>query len=974
MAARTKQSADPVVRWNIVAHPTEILVKRIEHVPSKPLIKLPGGRIPRGCKVSTKETPLSQYVKASFGGGVRQYNLPANADLGIGTPIGARDFVPDDGVDRTAGTMVYLNAPATLTFDHDLSPYAKSTFEGPGALHDFLVEHFPEVFGSAAWGAYDSSSSYIYDESGTEILGRRGFHLVFAVADATTIPAVANLLFKWLWILGFGYIHISKSGAALPRTAFDKKVTEPQQPLFAGGADCTNCEQRRPEPEFHDGDYLNVAALADLTAAQLTTYSIGIADAKSRVHGECERIKRVYQKKCVDELVQKTGMSIEQARRIVESRLGGVLVGSDILRFDEFGDVTVAEVLANPDKYDESTLADPVDGDVAGKAILYINAASGGPIVYSHAHGGGTFLLKHDLPSLLKWLDRLTADQASQLWPTVWPIIELRADEMEQYLAAVKDKVKIGIGALRKTVNDMQRQAARSASQGLEQDPGLYVAQLLLQRSYNGGTTLIKLESGYFWKYTGTHWMHVKDSVLTRELHELAIEQWDHVLKMWDYTEKKPSTLSSLVASALSCLGSKVVVEGDPLRLNATRPSVINCTNGELWLTDDGPQLRQHRPDSYLTSCSPIQYDPDAIAPTFEIAMRGILSLAGGEPMPDQDDMLRHVEELLGYSIQTRRNLKVFVLIVGPGDNGKSRIIKLFTIVLGNDAIAFDRLAGVDEDGNRFATVRLVGKQVLIDDDVDYEYLLPDGLLKKIAEEKPLTAEGKFKDSFTFTAQVVPWLLGNSWPRSRDLSRGMQTRANVLYLPRAFLRPAECEADHPDRQRPELWDKIYTEEMPGVLNRLIAGYERVAKRGGFLPPLSAQRAFDMWLAEANVVSRFIEEACERIDPDKPDCLTSMAHDAFKFWADSTGVQERHRPQQNQIKKRFEELGFRVAHTEHGTAVFGIRIKPEWSQLCGTGPFKEKPPKARTAKTKSVKAKVPGIDGNRVPVKRGRRRR
>ena len=129
---------------------------------------------------------------------------------------------------------------------------------------------------------------------------------------------------------------------------------------------------------------------------------------------------------------------------------------------------------------------------------------------------------------------------------------------------------------------------------------------------------------------------------------------------------------SELVASALASLGGRVVIQGDPLRLNSTRPSVINCANGELWLTDEGAQLRPHRPESYLTSCSTIKYDPLAMAPTFETAMRGILSLPGGTPMADQDDMLRHIEELLGYSIQTRRNLKAFVMIVGPGDNGKT--------------------------------------------------------------------------------------------------------------------------------------------------------------------------------------------------------------------------------------------------------------------------------------------------------------
>lgn len=178
--------------------------------------------------------------------------------------------------------------------------------------------------------------------------------------------------------------------------------------------------------------------------------------------------------------------------------------------------------------------------------------------------------------------------------------------------------------------------------------------------------------------------------------------------------------------------------------------------------------------------------------------------------------------------------------------------------------------------------------------------------------------------------------MGNSWPKTRDLSRGMQTRANVLYLPRSFLKPGECVVDHPDRQRPELWDRVYANEMAGVLNRLIAAYYQVVARKGFMPPESACRAFEMWLADANVVARFIEEGCEKISADKAQCITTMFYAAFTNWCDENGVQPCHRPQQNQVSKRVEELGYRVKHGDHGTHIYGIKIKAEW--YSGRDPF------------------------------------
>jgi P4 family phage/plasmid primase-like protien len=936
-----KQQSDainpgPMIQYNVAKHPTVVLVKQITLKPIDELDKKPGGRIPRGCTITTQRKPLFEYVHDAYAGGTRQYILPANIDLGTDTPLRAKEVIVAGGVDRTAATLQYVQAPALLTLDHDPSKWSSTTLDTPKALHEILIRLFPAAFDGAAWGAYDSSSSFLYRPDGSSHTGRKGFHLAFGIEDATKIMEFGDRLFKRLWIAGYGYIHISKSGSALPRTLFDKKVIEPQQPLFAGGADCHECEQKRPAPEWHPGGYINTSGLPPLSDAEEREYARTMEAAKREAKPECERLRHEYQQHEAAALSVTQGVPMERARKIIEARMNGVLVGGDILVFDDLGAVAVADVLGNLQLYDEETLAHPVDGDIAGKAILYMNAASGHPIVFSQAHGGCVFHLKHDLTSLLKLLESMDDSRAQDEWSLALPIAELSPDELERYLKAVKAKTGLSMAALRDTLRKMQQQADKGVAASLTDDPGLYLAKLLLSKTYNDGGTLLCLESGLFWCYTGTHWRLINDSVIEAALQNVATEQWKHVCAMWAASGKKSSTMAALIGSALKCLRNLVTVAGDPLGLNETRPSVINCLNGELWLTDSGPELRIHDPKSYLTSCSPINYDASATAPTFELAVRGMLSLPGGTPMPDQDEMLRHVLELLGYTIQTRRNLKVFVLIVGPGDNGKTKLAKILDVVLGLDAVQHDRLSGVDEKGSRFAATRLVGKLVIIDDDVDYDYLLPDGLLKKIAEEKPLTAEPKFKEAFQFVSQVVPWLLGNSFPRSRDLTRGMQTRANVLYLPRSFLKPSECATDDPDRQRPELWDSIFADEMSGVLNLLVAAYYRVAKRGGFAPPPSADRAFEMWLNEANVVSRFIEDACEKIDPTKPGCTTEMLYSAFMPWCDANGVQPKYRPQQNQIKKRLQEIGFKVEHCEHGTGVWGVGIKSKW--LMGANPF------------------------------------
>jgi hypothetical protein len=87
----------------------------------------------------------------------------------------------------------------------------------------------------------------------------------------------------------------------------------------------------------------------------------------------------------------------------------------------------------------------------------------------------------------------------------------------------------------------------------------------------------------------------------------------------------------------------------------------------------------------------------------------------------------------------------------------------------------------------------------------------------------------------------------------------------------------------------------------------------------------------MWLVEANVVARFINEACDRIDLSEAKCTTSFAYSTFKGWCYANGVQHRHMPQLNNFGTRFKDLGYLVKHTNAGTKIYGISIKEEWAK-------------------------------------------
>src|SRR5205807_6543920 len=132
------------------------------------------------------------------------------------------------------------------------------------------------------------------------------------------------------------------------------------------------------------------------------------------------------------------GAAREAAQRMAEAWTHGVLTASAVLYFDDLGEVTVADILADPARYEGETLADPIEQFENGYgpdcAIVKLKA-DGTPWIFSWAHGGCEYALKQHC----------------------MPIIELRPGEIE-------------------CIVDQAESALIAAGRGLYQRDGLIVS------------------------------------------------------------------------------------------------------------------------------------------------------------------------------------------------------------------------------------------------------------------------------------------------------------------------------------------------------------------------------------------------------------------------------------------------------------------------------------------------------------------
>jgi putative DNA primase/helicase len=202
--------------------------------------------------------------------------------------------------------------------------------------------------------------------------------------------------------------------------------------------------------------------------------------------------------------------------------------------------------------------------------------------------------------------------------------------------------------------------------------------------------------------------------------------------------------------------------------------------------------------------------------------------------------------------------------------------MKVISSLLGDAVLpeSIDRFKG-GAGGDNHALAELVGKLLVYDDDLSRNTVLPDGTLKKLSEDGQLTANPKGVQGFKFTKVCTVAMLSNGFPSTRDISRGFRRRAMVIPFNRGF---------HEQGAITDLAEQIAEKEIAGVLNRALAGLQRLRARTKFLEPTSCKLAKEAWLNESNPVALFISERVTVTEDYNDTVELSDAYRIFSHWA------------------------------------------------------------------------------------------
>jgi hypothetical protein len=218
-------------------------------------------------------------------------------------------------------------------------------------------------------------------------------------------------------------------------------------------------------PNATEGSALDtLAAMPPLTIAETARLRELISADRHRIAGDLKASRSEFIARHAKEIAARTGASLSAAQRIAERHAEGVLLPDVALLFDDpaLAGVTVAQVLADPQRYAGETLADPLEGIVYGRGKAKVMVRDDGtPWIHSFAHGRTVYELRFDAESARTAIEAAGRGDAINVLVEIALAADLGGDETEELIAVASRVSGTGKRAIKKRLATEQAEQAR---------------------------------------------------------------------------------------------------------------------------------------------------------------------------------------------------------------------------------------------------------------------------------------------------------------------------------------------------------------------------------------------------------------------------------------------------------------------------------------------------------------------------------
>jgi putative DNA primase/helicase len=389
--------------------------------------------------------------------------------------------------------------------------------------------------------------------------------------------------------------------------------------------------------------------------------------------------------------------------------------------------------------------------------------------------------------------------------------------------------------------------------------------------------------------YAGTYWQQLDKDTLKGFLAEAA-EKLGYSSLESRYYEFQNKLLQQFLAVAN-------LPEPEP---SAGRV-LVNLANGTLEINGEGPKLREHRPQDFLTYCLPFEYSQYAQAPLFQKYLQQVLP---------QESTRQILAEYLAYCFLPGLKLEKVLLLYGSGANGKSVFYDIVSALLGPSNISSYSLANLSEEHNR---AMIADK--LLNYGSEINGAISRDLFKLLASGEPVQARLKYGNPFIMQGYARLMFNANSLPADTEHTEAYFRR--FVIVPFAVTIP-EAQQDK------SLAKKIIAQELPGVFAWVLRGLERLFQQQNFSPCDAVAATLQRYRKESDSVAQFLEEPDTRNQTYQPAeegpewVSLKQIYSEYKSFSQEAGF----RPVSiRTFAERLEKLGFATHKRNVGKVVF-----------------------------------------------------
>ncbi len=424
-------------------------------------------------------------------------------------------------------------------------------------------------------------------------------------------------------------------------------------------------------------------------------------------------------------------------------------------------------------------------------------------------------------------------------------------------------------------------------------DYQVITVEQLLELAENQNLGLAK-NNGFLFVYTGKSWAELNKDELTYFL-GLAAERYGVPQRRAKHYKFRKEVFEQFMASSYF---------PQPERNNRT---LVNFNNGTLEINPENgsTELKEHNRNDFLTYVLPFNYDPDATAPKWQSFLDEVLP---------ETELQRLLAEVVAQSFIPNEILKTEKVGVlhGSGSNGKGVVFEVISKLLGKENIASYSLEALT-DRNGYYRAMIANKLLNFASEINTN--LEISTFKALASGEPIDARLPYGAPMQIENYARLIFSCNRLPST--------TERTHAFFRRFIIIPFNVQIPDSKQDR-KLSAKIINSELPGVLNWVLEGLQRLLSNEDFTYSETSKQALGDYKLESDSVAMFLTEN-EYIPSNEHWILLKNLYSDYKTFCAEDGFKAVGKPR---FRKLLKEKNYLVERTRRGYEVHAYTTKSE----------------------------------------------